>query len=771
MTDAPAGAAPPLRMAVVGIVTFSLFAALFARLYYLQILQPLDVEQVKGSQLFRTLPFEAERGRILDRNGKVLVDSRESISITLDRRAYEDMSQDEKDATFERLARTFNRFGLATKASDIEARLADPRYDPLKPVPIADDVTAETEVSLRERSRDFPGIGSVRTWLRTYPNGPLAAHVLGYVGAISEEELAAKEKASKPYQPGDEIGKDGVERMFEDDLRGTPGRRVIEVDARNVEIDERGVVPGEPGEDLMLTIDLDLQRDAEVLLQQSLEEARRRPKTKPEDPDARAPAGAVVVLDVRTGEIVAVASYPTYNPADFVGGISAFRFAQLNDPAAQAPLNNRAVTSAYSPGSTFKPFTAYAAVTTGLVAPDFVYRDTGTYTVENCESEGLSGCVFPNPGRRPHGNVDLSQSLVVSSNTYYYRVGDLFWNNRRQFGERPIQDAAEAFGFGQPTGVQLAGEEAGLIPDPEKRRARHEANPEAFPFGDWYSGENVNIAVGQGDVLVTPLQLANAYATLANGGTRVAPTIAHQVVDRSTGEVGRQFKPRVVGKVSLPANYRDPVVAGLTGVVADDEGTAHDGFAGFPLDRVPVAGKTGTAEVSPGADRKPRADTSIFAAFAPANDPKYAVVAVLEESGFGGVAAVPLVRRVIERLDLVTAITGKPAPLSNLPQGASTTSTTPTTARSVTATTEAVDEVPSTTTSASSTTTSAPAAPTTAPPTTAPVTTTSEGTSTTVPPAPTTTEPTTTTTTEPPPTTVAPVTSAGSAAARDGPSG
>ena len=322
MADAPVGAAPPLRMAAVGIVAFSLFAALFARLYYLQILQPLDVEQVKGSQLLRTLPFEAERGRILDRNGKLLVDSRESISITLDRRAYEGMSEDAKDATFERLARAFNRFGLAIKASDIEARLTDPRYDPLKPVPIADDVTAETEVSLRERSRDFPGIGSVRTWLRTYPNGPYAAHVLGYVGAISEEELDVRQRAAKSYQPGDEIGKDGVERMFEDDLRGTPGRRVIEVDARNVEIDERGVVPGEPGEDLMLTLDLDLQRDAEVLLQNSLAEARSRPKRKPEDPDARAPAGAVVVLDATTGEILASRPIrPTTPPTSWVASV------------------------------------------------------------------------------------------------------------------------------------------------------------------------------------------------------------------------------------------------------------------------------------------------------------------------------------------------------------------------------------------------------------------------------------------------------------------
>jgi penicillin-binding protein 2 len=674
--DGSAGAAPPLRTAVVGIVTFSLFAALFARLYYLQILQPLEVAEVKGGQLLRTVPFETKRGRILDRNGKLLVDSREAIAITLDRRAYEDVSDDERDATFERLARALNRFGVPIKAADIENRLADPRFDPLEPVPIAEDVSVQTEISLLERTRDFPGIGSARSWLRTYPNGPVAAHVLGYVGAADEGDLEAKATSAKPYVPGDEIGKGGVEAMFEDSLRGTPGSRVIEVDARNVEIDERGVVAGKAGDDLVLSLDLDLQRDTEVLLQRALEDARKRPKRKPEDPDARAQAGAAVVLDAKTGEVLAIASYPTYNPADFVGGISAFRFAQLNDPAARYPLNDRAVTSAYAPGSTFKPFTAYAAVTSGLLDPNFAYRDTGTYTVLDCESEGASGCVFPNPGREPHGEVDLRRSLVVSSNTYYYRLGDLFWNHRNQFGERPIQDAAEQFGFGAPTGVQLAGEGEGLIPDPKTRKARHEANPEAFPFGDWYSGENVNIAVGQGDVLVTPLQLANAYATLANGGNRMQPSIARHLLDGQTAAVTRAFEPQVVAQVPLPANLRDSIISGLAGVVSDEDGTAHDGFAGFPLDRFSVAGKTGTAEVSPGPDQKPRADTSIFAAFGPVEDPRYVVVAVLEESGFGGVAAVPLVRQIFERLDPVAAINGRPAlPAPGVPPGVSTTTT------------------------------------------------------------------------------------------------
>jgi penicillin-binding protein 2 len=716
--------APQLRVAAVGIVVFSLFAALFARLYYLQVLDPRTIEEVRGGQLFRTVAYQGERGRILDRNGKVMVDNRESIVITIDRKHFDAIpTAAARDDLLTRLARTLNDAGVPMKVEDIRARLVDKRYDPFKPVPIAEDVSPELEVYLLERASQFPSVDTSRVELRRYPMGPLAAHVLGYVGAINQDELDSKKQSPKPYDPGDEIGKSGVERIYEDDLRGKPGQRMIEVDARGVEVGTRSVVDPGAGSDLQLTLDADLQRSVEQMLAQSLADARVRPKRKPTDPEVKAPGGAAIVMDVKTGELLALASYPTFNPADFVGGISAFRFAELNGPAAHAPLNDRAVTSAYAPGSTFKLITAYAALSTGLVNSADIYRDRGSYTIEKCEAQGGAGCTFSNANGTSYGSVDLPRALTVSSDVYFYRLGEMFWNNQNKLGPVPVQTAARAFGLGSPTGVQLTDEGSGNIDDPQQRIARNRENPTAFPNKDWFTGDNVNLAIGQGDVSVTPLQLVDAYAALANGGTLISPSLARSVIDPTTGAAERQFKPRVRGTIGLPPEIRDPLMQGLLGVVSNKDGTAHNSFLGFPVDTFPVAGKTGTAEVDPGK----KADTSLFAAFGPVNDPKYAVVAVLEESGFGADAAVPLVRQIFDVLR--TQGQPPPPPGTVMPGG-----TAPAGAPSTTSTTRASDTA--TTASTPETTTSAAAPP--------------ESTTT---PAPTTTEASTTTSTAPAPTT------------------
>ena len=502
------------------------------------------------------------------------------------------------------------------------------------------------------------------------------------------------------------------------------------------------MVPSVAGEDLQLTIDADLQRWVENQLALSLVEARARPKRAAADPEARAPAGTVVVLDVKTGELLAIASNPSYDPADFVGGISDFRFAELNDPGAHFPLNDRAVSSAYPPGSTFKLITAYAALQRGLIGAEETIVDRGVYTIEQCEAEGGAGCQFSNAGRASYGRVDLRRALSVSSDVYFYRLGELFWNTQDRFGAVPIQDAARAFGFGVPTGVQLTDEGSGYIDEPARRTERHQQNPTAFPNGDWYTGDNVNLAIGQGELLVTPLQLANAYAALANGGTLHSPSVARAVIDHVTGQVERNFEPRVRGRVELPPELRQAILDGLTRVVADGEGTASDGFAGFPLEAFPVAGKTGTAEVDPGK----KADTALFAAFGPASDPRYAVVAVLEEAGFGADAAVPLVRKVFDYLQDPAAATAEAARVAAaaaalqaapLPASAPATGTPGTTAPDAGEDEEAAEdeeapaddgagagaEAPA---GSDSTTSTPPATPPSAPPTTAaPVTTSS----------------------------------------------
>ncbi|MEZ5233459.1 MAG: penicillin-binding protein 2 [Acidimicrobiales bacterium] len=652
---------PALRVALVGIVVISLFAALFARLYYLQVLRTTTVEEVFGTARYRDISYQGLRGRILDRNGAVLVDNRESIVVTVDRRQFDAL--DDKEGLKLRLARALNDAGFPTKVRDITARIEDPRYDPLKPVPIAEDVSPQLESYLLERLHEFPTVDVVRTEVRSYPQGKLAAHLIGYTGSINSEELEARAKDPKGYEPGDEIGKAGVERIFESELRAKPGVRTVEVDATEREVGTRSDVPAVPGADLQLTIDVQLQKAVETLLEQALEQARLQKKRRETDPPLRAPAGAVVVLDAETSEVLALASYPTYDPSEFIGGISEYRYDELTAPGSFQPFTDRAISTPYAPGSTFKPFTAIAALAKGLITPGDVIVDNGSYELEDCTDT----CVFTNAGNTRYGRVDLERSLVVSSDVYYYRIGEAFYRQRGVVGDDALQQTARSFGFGTATGIQLPGEQEGLVGDPALKAARNADNPEAYPYGEWFTGDTVIMAIGQGEMQATPLQLANAYASLVNGGALHAPSIAKALLDHDTGTVTREYGVRTLATVHLPPEIRDPILDGLTGVVADEEGTANPAFAGFPLELFPVAGKTGTAEVDG------KADTALFAAVAPANDPKYVVVAVMEESGFASETAAPLVRKIMEHLPEVRPYFEQRAAASSTTTGSTST--------------------------------------------------------------------------------------------------
>lgn len=648
-----------IRIGVVGIVVVSLFASLFARLYYLQILRDTTLEEVRGAPRFKEITYQGTRGRILDRTGKVLVDNRESIVVTIDRNRFAEV-KDQAGLQL-RLARALTERGVPVKVADIAARLEDPRYDPFKPVPIAEDVTPELETYLLERLFDFPSVDVIRTSVRTYPYGPLAAHVLGYTGAVSAEELAARPKDRarevKPYEPGDDIGKAGVEKVFESELRATPGVRDIEVDARNVEIGTRSVTPALPGRDLQLTIDMTLQQKVEQLLPAALLEARAQKKRNPTDPEFRAPAGAVVVLDAQSSEVLAMASFPTYNPAEFVGGISSYRFAELQDPGAFNPLFNRAMQAGYSPGSTFKPFTAVAALKSGALSATETIRDVGYWEVANCTET----CYFQNAGRTAWGKVDIRRAMTVSSDVFFYRLGEKLWVDQAQYGRTAIQDVARTFGLGTVTGVQLPDEFDGLMADPDIRKKRHDENPAAFPNGVWLTGDNVNLSIGQGEMLVTPLQLANAYAALANGGSLHAPSVARALRDHNSGAQVSAFQPRTLAQVALPESVRQPLIDGLEGVVDNDEGTASAAFGGFPVASFTIAGKTGTAEVAG------LADSALFVSFGPLPKPRYVVLAMLEESGFASSTAAPLVRKIYEQLDDVRPLLPVSTPATTTP--------------------------------------------------------------------------------------------------------
>jgi len=623
-----------LRLSLIGVAVVSLFAAMFARLWYLQVMDTEDFQVLATQNQVRTVYELAPRGRILDRKGRPLVDNRHSETVTVQRLAINDDPE-----VVARLAAL-----LGVPGDELRRRIDDRRYSDYRPVPVAEGVSEEITVYLKEHRDDFPGVEAVRLAQRQYPLGPLAAHVVGYVGEINDRELADRE--GEGYRLGDEIGKFGVEQAYESDLRGRPGVTRLEVNSTGQVV---GVLESRlavQGKDLQLTLDLDVQRVAEESLAQGLAGATRRvtrhvavpPGVPP--PPVKPVAGSVVVMDPRDGSILAMASNPGFDPALFVNGIRPDVFGALQDPVNNYPLNNRAIQGQYAPGSTFKLFTAIAALREGLTTPNAPFNDEGSFRLRNCRG---TTCLFRNAGSQRYGRINLARAITVSSDAYFYNLGAEFWFQRDRFGDG-MQEVARDLGLGRRTGVELAGEKQGRVPDPETRKRLNAENPKAFPNARWFAGDNVNLAIGQGEMALTPLQLANAYATFANGGTIYKPRVAARVLDQS-GQVVREAEPAAVGKVDLPASIRGPILQGLQGAVSDPKGTAVSAFAGFPLPVLPVAGKTGTAEV-----RGARNDTALFVALAPVTSPQYVVAVIMEESGFGGSAAAPVARRILEAL-------------------------------------------------------------------------------------------------------------------------
>ncbi len=636
---------PRLRLSILGIVAFSLFAALFARLWFLQIMATDQGEVEAANNRLRVIQEEAPRGRILDAKGRVLVDNRTSLVVTIDPHGLKDLKKDQRDDMLLRLATELTKSGVPTKVTGIEKRLGDPQYSPLQPIPVAIDVPETLMVFLAERADDFPSVQVRRETVRHYPEGSLAAHVEGYVGRISSTELEArmgtKEEPKvnpKPYEPDSDVGKTGIERTFEDDLRGIPGEITVEVDSKGRVKNEVGHKHPVPGNDVQLTLDIDVQRVTEQNLANELEGVRG---TYTRDGKlAQGKAGSSVVIDPHNGNVVAMASYPTYDPSEFVNGISTDRYNQLvGGEAADNPLINRAIGGLYAPGSTFKLVTAYAALTKGLITGSTGYQDNGVYNVGNRE--------FQNAGRFAHGWVPLPKAITVSSDVYFYWLGDRFWKERDKVGDG-IQETARLFGYGQPTGVQLPGELGGVVPDPAWKKQFWQSLPadQQLKDGDkWYAGDNVNLAIGQGDLLATPIQVANAYATFVNHGVRHQTNLVLRVLKpggdpSDPGAVVRSIDPIVASQFTMPDDDYTPLHTGLAGVTTDKDGTATEFFKGFDQTNFGVLGKTGTAEV------KGKADTSIFVGVGPAQDPSYAAIAVLEQSGFGADAAGPVVRGV-----------------------------------------------------------------------------------------------------------------------------
>ncbi len=625
------------RLGGLAVIAVLVFGSLLARLWFLQVMSVDQFEELAAGNRTREIFVESPRGRIIDAKGRILADTRESLVVTLDWVRLQDFTEEERAVVFDGVAEILNRAGIKSKLSSLEDDFRRARDGSLKPVVIADDIDVRTWVAISEDN--LPGFAIERRWVRSYPYGEVGAHILGYTGTVGDQSEADELNADdgpKHYLPGDEIGVAGLERVFESTLRGLPERRRVEIDAMQRVVRTAEILqPGTRGQDIYLTIDIDLQYAAELIVADELAQARQRKACETCEYAHVAQAGSLVALDVTDGSVIALASYPSFDPSDFTFGISPEQFSFLRERP-DSPLFNRTIRGLYPAGSTFKPVTAYAALENGVRSEFFPWEDEGVFQLRSCATDGGAGCTFRNAGSAVLGTVDLRRALEISSDTYFYSLGELFWTEPELYGATSIQETAFLMGFGTETGIRLPLEESGRVPTEEGllEEFGEDINP-------WRTGNNVNLAIGQGDLLVSPLQLANTYAMLSTGGDRFQP----RLVDRSTDFLGStltRFEPVKVAEDALDPEYLAPILDGLYAVPRS--GTARRAFAGFPFDQYSVGGKTGTAQVND------KADFALYAGFGPRPSPKYSVVAVLEEAGFGGDAAAPAVRRFMDIL-------------------------------------------------------------------------------------------------------------------------
>lgn len=579
------------RAAVIGLIGAILFGILVVRLWSLQVVT--GDEYLAEARANRTLEFRvrAPRGEILDRNGEVLVGNRARTALQLDP-ARVPLDAGARRELFDRLSPVIDR-----SPTWIRKRYRRELEDapPGSPVTLVDDVPDSVVFYLRENRQRFPQVVISRVFVRSYPQGTLAAHLLGSVGEVTAEEL--EDGAPDEIQAGDTIGKAGIEQTYDRVLRGRPGTTRLQVDSLGR---VRGSLDSEDplaGDSIRLTIDLGLQAAGEAAL------------------SSIGLPGAFVVLDVRTGETLALGSYPTIDPAIFTRPLSEAEAKRLWDEDQGAPMFNRAIGGAYPVGSVYKPFTAVAALDAGIVDTSTVIEDGGKITV--------AGQTFTNAGQKVHGPVDLGRALEVSSDVYFYRLG------QRMNGTENLQEWSREFGIGEPTGIDLVGESEGLLPTPGWRNALFRSGETDRP---WAVGDNIQLAIGQGDLQANPLQVALGYSALGNGGTIHRPNLVRRVEDVA-GRVEKEVEPEALRKVSIPDRYREAIMSGLNLAAQAPDGTSYPVFGGFPVE---IAGKTGTAE------RPPYGDQSWYAALAPFDNPRIAVATTVEEGGFGADTAAPV---------------------------------------------------------------------------------------------------------------------------------
>jgi penicillin-binding protein 2 len=666
-----------VRVAGLGMVAFVLFGIIFFRLWFLQVLSGDQFLAEATQNRVRTQPQQAPRGFIVDREGNPLVENRKAIVLQLDPR---EIPEEERelastwgDAKARRqrkrpqfrgpdipipappgeLRTRFQRLGKVTGLSveEIQELVVVGLYqEPFVPVRLTEDVTPAVRNYVEEHREDFRGLDIRTVYLREYPNKTVGAQLFGTVSEINPDQIGAERY--RGVRQGSVVGQNGLERTYDKFLRGKDGVERIFVDAAGRPIGSQLSARGRAGRQLRTSIDLKLQKVAQASLARA----------------ARGKPGAFVAMDPYSGEVVAMGSAPSFDPNELARPLTDKRATELFGEDSGAPLTNRAVSSQYSTGSTFKPVTALAAMAAGVTTPDRVILDQGKIQL----FPGKAG-VRQNAGATPFGPVDLRKALSVSSDIYFYQVGKEIYYAKQS---RALQSWARKLGFATLTGIDTGAETRGVVPSRAWRDNLNASEAkcrkgEEFPSGakkakgvpcgiadgsnrPYSAGDNVNLAIGQGDLQATPLQVALSYAAIATGGRIPTPHIGVRIEDEQ-GRLIQEVKHKRPRIVEMPADGLAAIRAGLHAAAAEPGGTSADVFAGWDQGRWPVFGKTGTAQTSKG-------DQSWYAAYVPRTDTNkrpLLVVATVEQGGFGAEAAAPLVRQILSQW-----YTKKPGPFN-----------------------------------------------------------------------------------------------------------
>jgi penicillin-binding protein 2 len=640
MIQLPEDRRPPLspqlalRIAVLGGVALTLFAIVFFRLWFLEVLSgDRYLAQAQNNQERRVV-LQAPRGTVLDRNGKLLVDNRAALSIQAI-----PAKMPTHAAALDRLYRRLNfllhdspakhpcRVGHRVEHVNHLRCLVDQQHYqlPFGNATLETDATRAQYSYFYEHQAEFPGIQAQTTYLRRYPFHGLAAQLFGTVGQINRDEL--KQKHFKGVHQGTVVGQSGIEYAYDRYLRGQNGFERIAVDALGNA--KRFLRKRDPvqGKTLRLSLDLGLQSAGQSALQEGFGLANQNGNP--------ASAGAFVAMDPRNGSVMAMGSLPTFDPNVFAKPITTTRYKQLFGPDAGYPQVNRAIAGAYPTGSTMKLITATAALQSGTITPDTVIDDPGSFD--------LGGLVLHNAGNASYGALSLRRAIQVSSDVFFYKLGADMNSPKPRGGA--LQEWARKYGLGRRSGVDLPGESPGNFPSPgwrakrneEELRCRKKEHKSSCGLSDlrpWSIGDNVNAAVGQGDVLASPLQMATAYSALVNGGTVVRPHIGLQV-ENAVGKVLQRIDPRPARHIAIDPGFRQAIMDGLHLAASASGGTSADVWRGFPK---MVYGKTGTAQ------RTGHADQSWYVCYIADGSRPIVIAVTVEDGGFGAQAAAPVAR-------------------------------------------------------------------------------------------------------------------------------